>query len=616
MNSIVKSGIYAAVTVVLVLAAVFTVPGLNEPEIYSDEGEEFFPEFTEPGAATALEVVAFEEATAELKPFRVEYQENRWTIPSHHGYPADAKERMAESAGMLIGLRKASVRSDDPADHALFGVLDPGESSLEEKGYGTLIKFEDKGGNALAALIVGKEVEGKSNTRYVRVPGKKRTYTAELPIMPSTKFEDWIETELLGLSSYDVEQLKFDNYSIDEVNGVRVPGEVIVASKKDYKWALEDLAENEEVNEATFSEVTTTLGGLKIVGVRPKPAGLTRDLTRAEDIELNAQSVLSLRSRGFFVTNDGRLYSNEGDLEACGKDGVRYTLRFGEVLYGAGDEVTAGTAEEEAKPEEPAPAEAGQAEGAVEGGEAGAAAGAAEDAGKSLAAHRYLMVTAAFDESLLVKPEGEPLPKDELDKRRQAREAIEKVVAAVTSYREKNEQRLPESLALLTEGEAPLLQTLPQDPWQHDLVLVPKDDGFAVKSLGADGQEGGEGAGHDVSSDDWKFEDDQKKLASDMEQHNKKVEDGQKAAKKLMERFAPWYYVIDDASFKKLHQGRAELVKEKTPEAAPEAGATEEGAETEHAVEDEDAEGADEDGDDTEDEASGGDPVKEDGGGR
>ncbi|MBI4882128.1 MAG: DUF4340 domain-containing protein [Planctomycetes bacterium] len=610
MNSIVKSGVYAAVTIVLVLAAVLTVPGLNEPEFYSDQGEEFFPEFTEPGAATALEVVAFEEATAELKPFRVEFKENRWTIPSHHGYPADAKERMAESAGMLIGLRKASVRSDDSADHALFGVLDPSESGLEEKGYGTLIKFEDKGGNALAALIVGKEVEGKTNTRYVRVPDKKRTYTAELPIMPSTKFEDWIETDLLDVSSYDVERLVFDNYSIDEVNGTRVPGELIVASKKDYKWSVEGLAENEEVDETGLSDVTTSLGSLAIVGVRPKPAGLSRDLTRAEGIELTAQSILSLRSRGFFVASDGHLYSNEGDLEVCGKDGVRHTLRFGEILYGAGEEVTAGTAEEEEKTEEPAPEGAGQAEGAApEGG----AEGAAEGDKASLAAHRYLMVTAAFDESLLAKPEGEPLPQEELDKRRQARDAIEKVAAAVTSFREKNEQKLPESLALLTQGETPLLEALPQDPWQHDLVLVPKDDGFAVKSLGADGQEGGEGANHDVSSDDWKHEDDLKKLASDMEQHDKKVEDGQKAAKKLMERFAPWYYVIDDASFKKLHKARAELVKEKTPVEEEKAGEPEEGEVHEDAGEGDDAEGTDEE-DKEEDGASGGDPVKEDGG--
>ncbi|MDZ7344828.1 MAG: hypothetical protein ONA90_09995, partial [candidate division KSB1 bacterium] len=53
--------------------------------------------------------------------------------------------------------------------------------------------------------------------------------------------------------------------------------------------------------------------------------------------------VLSLQSKGYYFSRNGQLLSNEGELQARTKDGVIYTLRFGEVVYGRGEEVTAGT---------------------------------------------------------------------------------------------------------------------------------------------------------------------------------------------------------------------------------------------------------------------------------
>src|SRR5690606_9921043 len=268
-----------------------------------------------------------------------ERKDGRWTIPSHHGYPADAKEQMAKSAGMLIGLSKGGVRSDRTEDHPAFGVVDPKDMAADLEGRGTLVTFEDAAGNQLASLIIGNEVEGHEEMRYVRVPGKKRTYVAKLPTTPSTKFEDWIETDLLAVSSYDVERIVLDNYSIDEQTFSRIPGDLVTLEKKEFDWTLDGLDEaTEEVDDARVGEITSELADLKIVGVRSKPDGLTRDLTRAEGIQLNAETVLSLQGRGFFVTNDGQLFSNEGDLIASTKKGVTYTLRFGEVLYGTGED--------------------------------------------------------------------------------------------------------------------------------------------------------------------------------------------------------------------------------------------------------------------------------------
>ncbi len=546
MNAAAKTITFIVATIVLVSLWFMTVPGLKEPALYSDQGEVFFAQFDDPTVPTTLEVVEFNSETAELKPFRVEFRDGRWSIPSHHGYPADAKDRMAESAGMLVGLKKESVRSDDPTQHAGFGVLDPNEAGLEKTGYGKLVKFEDSAGNQLASLIIGNELEGKPDLRYVRVPGKKRVYTAKLPTIPSTDFSEWIETDLLDASGYDIAKLVFDNYSIDEQAGTRVPGDLVVAEKKDYKWTIEGLGPDEEIDTTAFSDVTNTLGDLKIVGVRQKPAGLTRNLTKAEGIELTRETAYSLQSRGFYITRDG-LYANEGDLIATSDKGVQYVLRFGEILYGSGGDVTHGADDE----------------GALKEG------GDETEEKKGLNAHRFIMVTASFDGSVLAKPDGEVLAEDELSKRAAARSEIETIIAAVEGYKSKHEQALPGSLDELTQaadGETALLAELAKDPWGNDFVFAPAGDaGFAVKSLGADGQEGGDGVNHDVSSEDWKHEDDLVRLKDDLAAYDKKVEEGQAAATKLSERFAPWYYVIEQTSFEKLHKGRTELVKAKKP---------------------------------------------------
>lgn len=538
MSSVVKTLLFVAVAAGLCLLATFSAPSITPPALYDDTGEAFFPEFTQPEQAVALEVVEYSADTAEIRPFRVERKAGRWTIPSHHGYAADAKEQMAKSAGMLIGLLKDGVRSDRSEDHVAFGVVDPKDPAADLEGRGTLVKFEDDAGNQLASLVIGKEVEGRDGLRYVRVPEKKRTYVAKLPTMPSTKFDDWIETDLLGASSYDMQQIVLDNYSIDEQTYTRIPGDILKLAKKDFDWTLEGIDEaTEEVDEERVGEITSELAALKIVGVRQKPAGLTRDLTKAEGIQITAETALSLQGRGFFVTNDGNLYSNEGDLLAMTKKGVVYTLRFGEVLYGSGESVTAGDADEGAA-----------AEGA--------------DAAEGLTANRFLMVTAGFDGSLLVKPEGTPLTKEQLDQRAATRTAIESIVAAIDRFRSERDA-LPESLAALTEGDEPFLPELVKDPWGNDFVLRVNDDAFAVASLGSDGAEGGEGPAHDVVSDAWAHEDELKKVAKAHEDHAKKVDEGKADAKKLMERFAPWYYVISDESFKKLHADRDALVKAK-----------------------------------------------------
>ncbi|MFN6144885.1 MAG: DUF4340 domain-containing protein [Planctomycetota bacterium] len=548
MNEMMKTAAICGGAVVLAVVASTMGPKEIKNDLFSDQGELFFPQFTDPTAAVDLEVTQFLEGSAEARKFAVRRDaEGRWTIPSHGNYPADAKDRMGKAAALLIGLKKEQCVGERKEDEVAYGVVDPLDGGTETKGRGTRVTMKDSAGNVLADLVIGKEVEKKLQVRYLRAPGKKRVYAAKLDGEVSTKFADWIETDLLKAQSWDIAKVTMDNYSVDETSGTIKKGDVYVASKDDAgKWAFDGLdAAKEEPNEDKLREVGDTLGQIKIVGVRKKPEGLTAMLEQATGFD---RQILrqTLAEKGYFVANNGKLVSNEGDLLFETKKGVRYTLRFGELVPGSGLDVSSGAEDPKSKPKE----------------------GEAPKPGDN----RYLMVTAEFQESLLPKPAGVRLPQEQLDKRATARRDIEDIQKAVEAFRAKNENKLPESLAKLAEKPAEgaaLLAELKKDPWGNDYILSAAGDSYLVISYADGNAEGGEGAATDVRSDRLPLEDELKKTADAWAEHDRKVEDGRKEAEKLTKRFGSWYYVIDGALFQKLKPKREDLVKPKAAEPAP-----------------------------------------------
>ena len=548
MNEFAKTGVALGAAVALSALAVSMKPGEVRLDLFDDQGEVFFPEFTDGGAINELEVTAFREETSDVYAFAVKRDDDGlWRIPSHGNYPADASDQMGKAAAMLIGLEKDAVVGDAKGRHAEYGVVDPLASGVETEGRGKRVKLKDKAGNVLADLIVGDEVEGKAGVFYCRLPDKKRVYRTKLQGSLSTQFADWIETDLLKAKSWNIDKIVFDNYSVDEQRGQVVKGDVLVLAKgDDNKFALEGLdAASEETNVEKATEVGNTLGEIKIVGVRPKPEGLTARLERANGFE--AQILRQqLQSKGYFLAG-GKLYSNEGDLIFETKSGVRYTLRFGELVYGEGDELTAGI-------------------GAAEPGEG-------DD--KPAANNRYLMVTAEFVEDLLDKPTGPRMEQAELDKRRLARSTIETIVKAVDAYKAANEGALPEGLEALVakpaEGEALLAEVGP-DPWGNEYVYTKEGEAFFVVSYARDGEPSGSAEDKDVSSAELAFEDTLDAAAKEWTAYDEKVETGQGEADELTQRFGPWYYVIDKELFDKLKPARADLVRAKAPEAPADDG--------------------------------------------
>ncbi len=329
MNELKKTLLFCLGAVALAAAAMVVDPGAGTPDIFSDQGELFFPKFTDPQAPKAIEVVDYDEETATATPIKVELRDNKWIIPSHNNYPADAEQRLASTAAALIELKKDIVVSENNEDHAKYGVIDPlDESATSLVGRGKRVTLRDGEGEVLADFVMGKPVEGKQGFRYMRVPGQRRVYAVQTDADISAKFQDWIETDLLKIDAADLRRISINSYSINERAGRIENTEKMDLTKKGDDWMLG----SRKPNSAKMSDLTSALDNLRIVDVQSKPEGLSSDLKTDKGLRLTMESFQSLRDKGFFVNQfSGQLLSNEGEIIVETKNGLQYTLRFGEV---------------------------------------------------------------------------------------------------------------------------------------------------------------------------------------------------------------------------------------------------------------------------------------------
>ena len=377
MTELEKTTAFGGAAILVVAVALATAPSRSAPDAFFDVGETFFPDFTDPEAATSLEVVEFDEDTAAAAVFRVMNRNGLWTIPSHHEYPADGAERLANTAAGVIAITKDDFRSDNVTDHEAFGVIDPLDETVSTlRGRGRRVTFRGASEEVLADLIIGDPVEGRPGLNFVRVPDQNRVYAARTDIGISTDFADWIETNLLGVERDDVKRVELNEYQVDERTGSVVRrGEFTVDWVEQDVWSGNDVPAGKEVDYVQMNLLVGGLMGLRIVGVRPKPEGLSGNLRQAfEARTITNADLQTMQARGFYPTQAGEMLSNEGELKVRTDLGVLYTLRFGEILYGSGNAVSIG---DETSDDE----EAG-------GGE-----------------NRYVLINAEFDPEALPEPE-------------------------------------------------------------------------------------------------------------------------------------------------------------------------------------------------------------------
>ena len=519
MNETVRTSIFVAGAALSLIAARFIGPSVpKSPQEFSQVGSLFYPDFTDADAARSLQVVNYNADTAAVRIFGVEQgPDGIWRIPSRNGYPVDGKDRLAKSATSVIGIKREALAGQRKSQHVEFGVLDPlSESVSDFKGVGNRLTLKDgKDGKALADLIVGKEVKGRSGYFYVRKPAEDQTYIAKVSIDVSTKFADWIESDLLKLDSSKLRTVVVDKHSVEftPAGGGKMTGKetnkLTRASSSD-KWKLGDLDEaTEEVNEDEVRKLVQALDDLKIVGVRPKNDRLKKRLQDDQGVALDDRTRHEMEEMGFFFVRlpDRKgmaMISQEGDMIAVTEQGVAYELHFGSVFSGSEEEVEAGFIKTDDQK--------------VAGEKVADEANDDKQLKSKKIKSRYLFAQAQFDPEALGPKPVEP------------------------------------------EKPEPPSDDAPPDTANSD---VPADAGAAENSANKfDPKKAHEAA---LAT----YEADVKKHEADLKAYDEKVKAGEKLVKDLNRRFADWYYVISGDSFENLRQGRKTLVKEKATTEKP-----------------------------------------------
>lgn len=497
-------------------------PQFKGRTVEPEEQRVLFPELSDATKAASLEIVKYDEELATLAPFKVVQSGGVWVLPSHQNYPADAKEHLAAAATELVDLKSLDVVSKLPADHETFGVIEPDPEKIKPgmTGVGELIEVRDAAGTKLARLIVGKEDKRPAGgmaapgrpLRFVRKAGQDPVYRLEIDTTKfSTRFDDWIEKDLLKLSPWDVRRLGLDDYTLGAVEAegrIRVEQNRksridLAYDDKDAKWSLvkleafadgktakeEKLPDGEELAATKLNDLRNALGDLKIIDVARKPAGLSAELKAEETFTGDPEAVTSMQQRGFLPLKSGEILSTDGETIVGMKDGVEYVLRFG-----------AGTAV------------------AGENKEDGAKQDAAADGETS---GRYLLVMARFNESLLEKPKLDPVPEAPEES---AKEAAVEPADGDKKVDDKPESAAAEKLKEAEEAEAKA-QTALEEKRRVERENRRKQDAY----------------------------DDQVKTA------HKRVRD-------LNNRFADWYYIVSNKEYAKIHLTRDGLAQKKEAE--------------------------------------------------
>lgn len=402
MNEGAKTGMYWVVAAVMLAVATFVSwPQELDSDSESLIGQPLFSTFTDPLAASSLRIVRFDEEQGELQRFEVAKDEATgvWSLPSRNNYPADAAQQMQAAANSLVGVKVLDIQTENPEDHASLGVVEPKADALEvgDEGVGLLVSFKGEKNASLANLIIGNAAPGATEKRYVRIPGENPVYVVNLNnSVFSTKFADWIEKDLLQLSSIEVARVDMQVYdsALESAGSLSMnrnyDASVEVEGTSDWKLLSlvkydkqqepqpVTLAEGEKLATAKLNELKNALDELKIADVAAKPKGMSENLKADKELVSDNEAVRSLAVRGFFPINSGEIISANGEMSVTLNDGVQYVLRFGNV-EGISDE---GDAENEEGKEAP-----------------------------SAGANRYLLVTAQVDESKFPAPALKPIPK-------------------------------------------------------------------------------------------------------------------------------------------------------------------------------------------------------------
>ena len=386
MSDPIKTILFISVMILCVIGAVLSLPSLGELEEGDPTGQTLFPEFTDPLAVASVSITKYDgENVTHLK---TRLEKGMWRISSHGNYPADALQQVSEAATLLSGMKILGLAGSESGRQGEYGVVDPTQKNLGLgiKGVGTRVVLKDGKGTTLADLIIGKPDPHTPDLCYVRRTGEPMILTVKMKDNTfTTKFSDWAKKNPLDINILALRKITFDDYRwyADHKAPFR-EGRMLVQydpKSEEGKWKLENAwlfmdgrfpnefqpGQGQSLDAEFLDRMKATLENLTIVDVACKSPELSKmfeggvlplkkwkefqnqkkpsrssqkEYKRYEEVKKVYKAIgeiyKGMEQFGFHITKNTPdavpLYGEGGQVSVLLDEGVKYTLRFGNIV--------------------------------------------------------------------------------------------------------------------------------------------------------------------------------------------------------------------------------------------------------------------------------------------
>ncbi len=294
---------------------------------------------------TFVRVVTWDDTASAPKVLEVKRSQGSWIIPSHYNYPADGGTRVGKTSGGVRNVVRGRMVTRDSKQHEDLGVVDPFLEDDKVKGRGKRVVLKDATEGVLVDMIIGKSVPDSDNLVFVRDADDSAVYTARLGAYKtdeedrtdtsydvSSRFVDWVETDLLKLKSDDIRVISVADYSVNEQTAAIEERSLsrFTRAAGATDWASTQTPEGKRVLKDTVDKLLTQATSLRLSGVRKFSLEW---LSQAGFFPSDNKQLVNRPDalRVAFNNTTYALFGNEGRVDFITKDGLRYSLLFGEI---------------------------------------------------------------------------------------------------------------------------------------------------------------------------------------------------------------------------------------------------------------------------------------------
>ncbi len=183
------------------------------------------------GSVRSIQITKYNDERNGLDQMSLRRSGEKWIIPDRKKFVASNPLQITLAANSMIDRLVLQETTDEQQRYSEFGVVDPGDyqNNPNRSGLGTKIILENRNGQDLASLIVGKQLKDDPTKlkHFVRIPGQPNVYVIDFNASAlNTDFKSWVDPNLF--------QFVFPLKKIEvEIENYRINPEKIGASPKE-----------------------------------------------------------------------------------------------------------------------------------------------------------------------------------------------------------------------------------------------------------------------------------------------------------------------------------------------------------------------------------------------